>query len=101
MVGSISRDEIYNLRVLTTDSQKSIVTAKIVVPTYMHHVQSRVIFEMPFKDWHDQGNHELPLKSVLVGDCMVGKTCILARHTEDTFKTPNDCTLGKRAALFT
>ena len=45
-----------------------------------------------------EGNHELLLKSLLLGDSGVGKTCILARHTEDTFTTSFIATIGKRAA---
>ena len=44
--------------------------------------------------------HELLLKSLLLGDSGVGKTCILARHTEDTFTTSFIATVGE-ANLFT
>ena len=40
-------------------------------------------------------NYELLLKALLLGDSGVGKTCILARHTEDTFTTSFIATIGK------
>ena len=39
--------------------------------------------------------HELLLKSLLLGDSGVGKTCILARYTEDTFTTSFIATVGE------
>ena len=43
--------------------------------------------------------NELLLKSLLLGDSGVGKTCILARYTEDTFTTSFIATVGKRVCL--
>ena len=45
--------------------------------------------------------NELLLKSLLLGDSGVGKTCILARHTEDTFTTSFIATIGKRTVYET
>lgn len=42
---------------------------------------------------------ELLLKSLLLGDSGVGKTCILARYTEDTFTTSFIATIGKCVCL--
>ena len=39
--------------------------------------------------------NELLLKSLLLGDSGVGKTCILSRHTEDTFTTSFIATIGE------
>ena len=43
--------------------------------------------------------NELLLKSLLLGDSGVGKTCILARYTEDTFTTSFIATVGERVCL--
>ena len=74
----------------------------------MYHVQSRVTYKnaiyvgpagMTAAEESTEKN-ELLLKSLLLGDSGVGKTCILARHTEDTFTTSFIATIGKHE-LFT
>ena len=47
-----------------------------------------------------QIQYDMLFKLLLIGDSGVGKTCILFRYADDTFKTTFIATIGKSADIY-